>query len=128
MAHARIDPGVDDVDRQVHTDEREAQEQHGALHERVVARQDRLHDQAPNARQCEHLLDDHGAADGEAEDDAGDGDDGDQRVAESVAGDGAPLRHTLGARGANKILVEHIQRRRSRHAGEEADLKQRQHR
>src|SRR5882672_1273581 len=126
MTHPRIGQGVEDIDDQIDHHEGEAEDQHGALHQRIIAGQDRLHHHAADARQREHLLDDHGAADRGAEQDAGGGDDQDQRIAQRVFADGPPLAESLGAGGADVVLAEHVEHRRARHAGKKADLEQRQ--
>ncbi len=116
------------VDREVDQDEGEAVDQHDALHQRIVARQNALHDETADARQREHLLDHHRAADRRRQQDADRGDDEDQRVAKRVLGDGLPFAEALGARGPDVVLAEHVEHRRARHAREKADLEQRQHR
>src|SRR5436190_21358571 len=49
IADARVDHGVEDVDGDVDHDEAEAEQQHGALDQRIVPRDDALHDQAADA-------------------------------------------------------------------------------
>ena len=61
-----------------------------------------------------------------SEQDAGGGDDQDQRIAQRVFADGPPLAESLGAGGADVVLAEHVEHRRARHAGKKADLEQRQ--
>ena len=59
---ARVQHGVGDVDQQVDQHVGRRGDQHHALHERVVAREDGLHDQPAEAGQHEDLLGDDGAA------------------------------------------------------------------
>ena len=52
------------------SDESEPEDQHRSLHQRIIARQDALHDQPADAGQRKHLFDHDRAADQQAEDDA----------------------------------------------------------
>src|SRR5262245_15890677 len=61
-ADARIEEAIDQVDAEVDHDEQDGRDEHGALHDRVVAVVDRLDRQAPDARPREHRLGDDGAA------------------------------------------------------------------
>src|SRR5712691_11307283 len=60
---ARVDEGVEDVHDQVDTHDHEAGHHHHALHERKVALEDALVEQAPDARPREDDLDDDGGVD-----------------------------------------------------------------
>src|SRR3954463_10945423 len=126
MTHPRIRQGVENIDGQVDHHKGEAEDQHGALHQRIIARHDRLHHHAADPRQREYLLDDDGAADRGTQQNAGGGDDQDQRVAQRMLADRPPLAEPLGACGADVILAEHVEHRRARHARQKADLEQRQ--
>src|SRR5450631_357834 len=117
MTHSRISQGVKNIDDQIDHNEGEAQDQHGALHQRIVAGHDRLDHHAADPRQREHLFDDDGAADRRAEKDAGGRDDQDQGVAQRMLADGPPLAEALGARGADVVLAENIEHGRTGHAG-----------
>src|SRR5262245_6134329 len=74
---ARVDPAIEEVDEQVAQDEADRDQQHHALHQRIVAREDRVHDEAADAGQSEDVLGDDGAADQRAELEPEHGDDGD---------------------------------------------------
>src|SRR5207244_2523766 len=93
-------------------------EQHGALHERKVLREDPADDEAPEARPAEHGLDDHGARQQIAELEPEDRDHRDQRVLQRVPHDDPPPRQALGARRPHVVLAEHLQHAR---AGEARD-------
>src|ERR1700722_4418863 len=56
IPHARVEHRVKQIDRQVYDDKREAVDEHHALHQGIVARQNALDHKAANARQREHLL------------------------------------------------------------------------
>src|SRR6187399_2834451 len=56
MTHPRIRQRVENIDGQIDHYEGEAEGQHGALHQRIIARHDRLHHHAADSRQRKHLL------------------------------------------------------------------------
>ena len=60
-------PAIEEVDEQVAQDEADGDQQHDALHQRVVAREDRVDHQAADAGQREDVLGDDRAADQRAE-------------------------------------------------------------
>src|SRR5260370_31064832 len=62
MAHPGIGERVEYIDDQADQHKGEAEDQHGSLHQRIIAGQDRLHDHPADTRQREHLLDDNRAA------------------------------------------------------------------
>src|SRR6267378_3119545 len=80
IAHARVEHAVEHVDEEVRQDHHDGDEHHEVLHDRVVAPQDRLHEEARDAGQVEHRLGHHQTADEERELDADDGDHGQDRV------------------------------------------------
>src|SRR6266702_6829589 len=108
----RVDPAIEEVHQQVAQDEAYRDEQHDALHERVVAREDRVHHETADAREGKDILRDYRPADQRAELKTQHRDDGDQGVLEDVAADDLPLRQPLGAGGADVVL-----RQRVEHAG-----------
>src|SRR5690554_3147231 len=61
IADPRVDDGVEEVDDDVHDDEADGDEQDGPLHDRVVAREDRVDEQAADAGPREDGLGEHGA-------------------------------------------------------------------
>src|SRR6266436_436365 len=67
MAHPGIGERVEHIDDQVDQYKGEAEDQHGSLHQRVVAGQDRLHNHPADARQRKLLFDDNRAADRRAQ-------------------------------------------------------------
>src|SRR5438132_9964014 len=95
VADPGIDEAIKDVDAEVAHDEADGDQQHHALHERIVAREHRVDHQAPHAGQREHVLGDDGAADQRAELQPQHGDDGDQRVLQHVAAHHAALGQPL---------------------------------
>src|SRR5262249_50532416 len=81
-ADPRIDKADDQVDEQVHPDDEQRQEHHGALDHREVLVTDRLDRERGHARPREDRLGDDGAAQELAELQAQHGDHGNARVAE----------------------------------------------
>src|SRR6266536_1448155 len=61
-ADPRIQVAVEHVDEEVAAEIERAQHEHARLHDRIVARGDRLEDQPPEPRPREHGLGDDGAA------------------------------------------------------------------
>src|SRR5216117_1743101 len=80
----RIEDRIEKVHGEVQDHEGGGEEQNHALDHRVVALEDRVEQQPPDAGQGEDVFDHDDAAHDVAELDAGDRDDGDQRVAERV--------------------------------------------
>ena len=78
----------------------------------------------PRAGQEEHVLDDDRARQKERELQTDDRQHRDQRVLQRMAQDGLPPREALGARGADVVLAERLQKRRPHHAGEDRGLRQ----
>src|SRR6267142_1971544 len=58
ISDPRIDPAVEEIHEQIAQDEADGDEQDHALHERIVAREDGVHHQAPHAGQGEDVLGD----------------------------------------------------------------------
>src|SRR6266851_7360940 len=77
---SRIDEGVQDVHDEIDPDDHEAGHHHDALHEREVALEDALVEQAADARPREDHLDDDRRVHHHDHVDAGQREDGDQRV------------------------------------------------
>ena len=71
LSDARVHQRVNHVGQQIDDDVRNRDRQETALHQRVIAGQNRLHHHAADARQRKHLFDDDGAADRRAQEDAG---------------------------------------------------------
>src|SRR5438093_816323 len=67
ISDPRIDPAIQEIHEQVAQDEADGDEQDHTLHERIVAREDGVHHQAPHAWQGKDVLGDDGAADQGAE-------------------------------------------------------------
>src|SRR5438876_9119323 len=61
ITDARVEPGGEPADGEVHEDEGQRHHEHAALHQRKVAREDPLHHQRPHARPREDRLGGHGA-------------------------------------------------------------------
>src|SRR6266536_5549048 len=117
-----IDPAIEQVHGQVAQDEAHRDAQDHALHQWIVAREYRVHHEAPHPGQGEHVLGDHCSADQRAELEAEHGDDRDEGVLEHVATDDARLRKPLGPRGTHVVLRERVEHARTQgardHGGE----------
>src|SRR5207302_2299248 len=87
---ARVDVSIEEIDEQVAHDEAERDQEDHALHQRVVAREHGVDDEAADPGEREDVFGDHSAADQRAELQAEHGDHGDQRVLQHVAADDHP--------------------------------------
>src|SRR5689334_1087949 len=87
IAHPRVEEAVEHVHHQVREDHHDRDEHHQVLHDRVVAPQDRLDQEAGDAGQVEHGLGHHEAADEEGELDTDHGDHRKDRVLQGVTPD-----------------------------------------
>ena len=76
---------MDDVDEQVGRDDEEGEHERRSLHHRIVARRDRVDEQAAEPGDPEDVLDQDRAADQEREVDPEDDDERDDRIAQHVA-------------------------------------------
>src|SRR5213594_4045756 len=109
IAHARIEDTVEHDDEEVREDDHDGDEHDEVLHDRIVAPQDRLHEEARDARQVEDRLRHDEPADEERELDADHGDHGQDRVLERVAPDDHAAGLALGPRGADVVLAHHVE-------------------
>src|SRR5262249_23108624 len=75
IANPRVEHGVGEIDDQIDQHVNEAEQQHDALDDRIVAAQDGIDREAADARDREHRFGDHSAADQERNADADYGDD-----------------------------------------------------
>src|SRR5947207_96577 len=87
----RVEPAVEHVDEEVGEDDDDRDEHDERLHDRIVAPENRLHEEAREARQVEDRLGHHEPPDEERELDADHGDHGQQRVLQRVT----PHDHAL---------------------------------
>src|SRR5690242_5229798 len=85
IAHARVEETVEHVHEEVREDHHDGDEHHQVLHDRVVAPEDRLHQEAGDPGEVEHGLGHHEAADEERELDADHGHHREDCVLERVA-------------------------------------------
>src|SRR3989475_5402166 len=108
IAHARVEHAVEHVDEEVAEDHHDGDEHHEVLHDRVVAPQDRLHEEPCDAGQVEDGLGHHETAYKESKLDADDGDHGQDRVIERVVTDDHALRLPLGPGGADEVLANEL--------------------
>src|SRR5215510_5441428 len=104
IADARVEPRVAQIDHKVYEDEDHGVEEHEVLHHDDVPLDQRGDEGAAEPRHAERLLHRHRAAQHEAQQDAGDGDDGQEGVGEGVAQHHAPFLRALGAGCAHVVL------------------------
>src|SRR5205807_8306634 len=92
VADSRIEPRVEEVHDQVDEDETQCDDQHAALHQWKVTREDALHHQRADTRPGEDRLGEHRADQEVAGLHADDGDDRDERILQPVAQHDGALR------------------------------------
>src|SRR5580765_1090705 len=113
-ADARIEEAIDQVDAEVDHDEEHGGDEHGALHDGVVAVVDRLDGEPADTRPREDRLGDDGAAEQGTELQPGDRDDRHRRVLQGVLDDHEHFRDALGAGGADVVRAQHLEHRGAR--------------
>src|SRR2546427_3780144 len=111
----RVEPRVAEVDQHIDHDEDHGVEQHEVLHDDDVALDHRDHERAPQPRHPERLLDRHRAAEHEAQEHAGDRDDGQQRVGQRVPHHDDPLAQSLRPRRPHEVLADDLEQTGPRH-------------
>src|SRR5216683_5392038 len=127
ITDARVEPGVAQIDQEVHQHEDDRVEQDEVLDHDDVALDERNDEGATQARDSEGLLDCNRAPEHEAEEYTGDRDDRQERVGQGVAQDDTPLQHSLGAGRAHVVLVDDLEEARARHPRDVGALGQAQH-
>jgi hypothetical protein len=127
-AHWKADPRVDEGDEKVRDDvadqQQQAREQHHAHDHRIVPIQDRVQAEEAEPVDIEDRLDEKGATDQQRDVLAEGGGDGDQRVAQGMAGDGPAEGHALGNRRADVVrrqVVHQVVLQQQRDQREAAD-------
>src|SRR5579885_771771 len=110
----RVEPGVAQVDDEVHHDVDNAVDEDQVLDDHPVALADRLNERQAEPGEAECALGRRRAAEQRAELQPGERDDREQRVAQDVLVDDHPLAQPLGAGGARVVLVERLEDRRPR--------------
>src|SRR4029450_7938876 len=113
IAHPRVENAVEHVDEQIAEDDDDGDEHDEVLHDRIVAPENRLDQEARDPRQIEDRLGDPGAADEKRELDADDRDDREQRVLERVPPDDDAPGLSLGPRRADVVLTHHLEQGRA---------------
>src|SRR5882724_2845936 len=113
IADARIEDGVEEIDGEVDHHEGGGDEEHPALHQRIVARLYGAHHHGAEPRPREDRLGENGPAQEEADLHAEHGDDGVDGVLEHVAGDHRALGEALGARRAHVVLADNLEHARA---------------
>src|SRR5438445_1694616 len=111
---ARIEHRVHEVDDEADHRHEERDDDDRPLHDRVIARGDRVQHVPSDADATEDRLGEDGAAEQRAELKANDRHDRDERVLQRVAEKDSRLRETLRARGYEGIVGEHLEDARTR--------------
>src|SRR5438132_10785654 len=62
VPNARVEPTVHEVDHQIAQDEADRDQEDHTLHERIIAREDCIHDETTDARQRKNIFSDHRSA------------------------------------------------------------------
>src|SRR5262245_62091765 len=101
ISYPRVERGVEQGNQQVDKNVDKAEQQHDTLDDRIIAPEDGVDREAPDARDREHRLGDDGATDQQRDADANHGYDGDSGVLEGMNEHDGGLPHTLGARRAD---------------------------
>src|SRR5262245_6880747 len=114
IGDTRIEDAVQHVHEEIRDDDDGRDDHDQVLHDRVIAPEDRLHEEAREARQVEHRLRHHQAADEERELDADHGDDGQDGVLQRMVPDHDAPALPLGPRRADVVLAEYLEQRRAR--------------
>src|SRR5215510_6419273 len=108
IADARVEPRVAQVDREVHENEDHRVEKHEVLHHDDVPLDQRGDEGPAEPGHAERLLHRHRAAQHEAQQDAGDGDDRQERVGQRVPQDHVPLLGALRPGRAHVVLADDL--------------------
>src|ERR1017187_5116714 len=119
-ADAWVGDGVGDVGEEVDGDVGEADGEDAALDQGVVAVGDGGEREAANAGPGKDRLRDDGAGEQAAKLQADDGEDRNESVGEGVTVDDGALGKTLGAGGADVVLIELFEHGGADHAGQDA--------
>ena len=120
QSDSRIEPAINNIRQRVGDDVGDADHQHAALHEEVVAFVDAVVDEEQaEAGPVENLFGDDGPGEQHAELQAEDGDDRDQAVLQDVLVHHLAFAQAFGARRANVILVQFFDDGRAHHAREQ---------
>src|SRR5580765_3536116 len=119
IANPRIDQAVQKIGEQVHPDVRHGDEQDASLHERIVAKADRLNQQAADARPREDRLGDDRASEHGAELQSNQRNHGNEAVSKRVPDDCAQPRRSTRARCDDVLLAKLLEQRRASHSRED---------
>src|SRR5438034_5953952 len=115
IADSGIEPRIAQVDEEIHEDEDDGIEQDEILHHDDVALDQRGDQRAAEAGDAKGLLHGHRAAKHEAQEHAGDGDHGEERVGQGVAQHHVPLLGALGPGRAHVVLADDLEQTRAGH-------------
>src|SRR3954471_8193814 len=121
IADARIEEAVEDVGDQIEDDDEDRRDEEIGHHLVEIEGAERLYEPEADAVERKDGLRDDRAAEQGAEVERGDRGDGNQRVAEDMAHDHAPLRDALRARGTHVVAVDHVEHRGSHVAAVEGE-------
>src|SRR5262245_23414682 len=122
VADARIEEHVAQVHREVDQHVSSREDENDALNDRIIAPQDGIHCEAAYAGDREHGLGNDRAAHEERDPDADDSHDRNRGILESVSSEDCPWRQSLGLRGTDIVLCEHVEHAGARNARDQRDV------
>src|SRR5262245_20121210 len=108
-ADPRVDGGVEQIHGEVAQHEERADEEDGALHERIIPLDHRAQEQAAHPGQGEDFFGDHRAPEEIADLDARHRAEGDAAVLQGVPPHHAPLGEPFGASGPDEVLPDNLE-------------------
>src|SRR5262244_1501301 len=123
----RVEQRVTQIDHEVDEDEDHRIEEDEVLDHDDVPLDQRRDKRSAEPRDPERLFHGHRSAQDEAEEHAGDGDDGQERIGQGVPQDHVPLLSALRAGGAHVVFADDLEQARARHACDVGALGQAQH-
>src|SRR5690348_4795602 len=118
QTHPRIGERVNQVRQQIDEHVGNGDEQNAALEQRIVAGFDGLHGEASDARPGKNCFGDDGAGEQRPELQSENGENGNQRVAKSVAEEDGAFAEAFGARGADVVAGKLFEDGGAHHARE----------
>src|SRR3989442_1218092 len=116
VADPGVQPGIEQIDDQIDEDDDERGQQHHRLHDRNIATQDGIDDEAAQPVERKNGLRDHQPAHQEGELRADDGDHRQHGIFQSMFDDHEELAQALRPGRANVVLPHDLQHRRARQA------------
>src|SRR5215467_2017448 len=127
IADTRVEQRVTQIDHEVYEDEDHRIEEDEVLNHDDVPLDQRRDKRSAEPGHPERLFHRHRSAQDEAEEHAGDGDDGQERIGQGVPQDNVSLLSALRTGGAHVVFADDLEQARARHACDVGPLGQAQH-